>query len=306
MDKIVECVMNISEGRDLFFLERMSRIIESCPGAYLLSCSSDRDHNRSVFSFAGSPEGVLAGSWEACREAVSSLDIRVHKGVHPRIGVVDVVPFVPLLNSGLAECGRLAHELGKRMGTELLVPVFMYGEAALKPENANLADIRKGGLPGLQARISDHPPDYGPSAVHSSAGAVAIGSRDVLIAYNIDLASEDLSAAREIARLVRERDGGLPAVRALGLYLESKKCVQVSMNLTNYRNTSLVRVFEKVLQLAERRGIAVAGSEIIGHLPRAALEENAAAYLKIRDFDPSEVFIEDCLEKRIHEKKTRR
>ena len=301
MFKLIECVMNISEGRDQGFLNKISLIIESCADAYLLSCSSDSDHNRSVFTFAGTPDGILKASRRACKEAYSSLDIKLHRGVHPRIGVVDVVPFVPLKNTTLAECSELAHKLGKSIGSEFSVPVYMYGKAATVPERSNLAHIRKGELPGLTKRIHSEPPDYGPSILHPSAGAVAVGSRNILIAYNIDLDSRDLSAARKIARSIRESNGGLASVKALGLHLESRDIVQVSMNLTDYRVTSIFQVFSRVLQLAGEAGIEIKQSEIIGHLPRAALDENSVKDLKLRAFVPEETYIEDCLERLINE-----
>ena len=293
--------MNISEGRDQEFLRKMSLLIGSCADVYLLSCSSDEDHNRSVFTFAGAPGGICEASWVACKEAFSSLDIRFHSGVHPRIGVVDVVPFVPLQNTTLEECTESAHKLGKKIGSEFSVPVYMYGKAATVPERSDLSCIRRGELPGLEKRIHSEPPDYGPSRIHPSAGAAAVGSRNILIAYNIDLDSRDLSAARRIARAIRERDGGMPCVKALGLYLESRDCVQVSMNLTDYRVTSISQVFSSVLQLAGDKGIKVRQSEIIGHLPRAALEEKIADSLQIRSFVPKETYIEDCLERLINE-----
>ncbi len=293
--------MNISEGRDQGFLEKISGMIKTCPDVCLLSCSSDIDHNRSVFTFAGSPGGILEASWIVCKETYSSLDIRLHSGVHPRIGVVDVVPFIPLKNSTLEECSESAHMLGKRIGSELLIPVYMYGKAASNPERSDLAYLRKGELPGLEKKIRSEPPDYGPSRIHPTAGATAVGARDILIAYNIDLDSRDISVARRIARAIREKDGGMPCVKALGLYLKSRDCVQVSMNLTDYRVTSVSQVFSRVLQLSAQEGIEVIESEIIGHLPRAALDENSSDSLRIKSFKPEKVYIEDNLERQTDE-----
>jgi len=287
--------MNISEGRDLAVLEQIASAVTSVPGTRLLSYSNDRDHNRSVFTFAGSPENVLGSSWITCRKAVKLLDIRIHQGIHPRIGVVDVVPFVPLNDASIEECSEISHRLGRRVGLELEIPVFMYGEAALSPERSNLANIRRGGLAGLETRIKDQPADYGPAHIHPSAGAMAVGSRDILIAFNIDLESHDLSAAKRIAAAIRESSGGLPRVKALGLFLESRDCVQVSMNLTDYRITSVAEVFDKVRHLAKSEGIGIRQSEIIGHLPRAALLEADALPMKITGFNPEMVYIEDRL-----------
>lgn len=302
----IECVMNISEGRDLSFLSGLSEIIKEIPGSFLLSCSSDQDHHRSVFTFAGDAEAVLQAAWEACRESASKLDIRRHVGAHPRIGVIDVVPFVPLRNAGLAECARLAHLLGNKIGADLKIPVFMYGAAARIPERENLAEIRRGGLEGAAGRIREIPPDYGPARLHPTAGASVVGARKILIAFNIELASENLEAARDIARRIRESSGGLPCVKALGLFLESKNRVQVSMNLTDFRRTSVMDVFETVSALAGEKNIEIVQSEIIGHLPREALDEEDAGYLRLVDFEPSEIYIEDCLERRINESRQQR
>lgn len=290
--------MNISEGRNQPLLEKFSKgIKESSPEIHLFSCSSDKDHNRSVFTFAGSPQGVLEASWQACKATVSALDIRLHQGVHPRIGVVDVIPFVPLRNTSMEECSDIARQLGNRVGLDLNIPVFMYGKAAASPERSNLAWIRRGGLPGLAERMLTHPADFGPREVHPSAGATAIGSREILIAFNIDLDSRNLEAARKIAASIRESSGGLPQVKALGLFLESRDRVQVSMNLVDYRITSVARAFNEVEALARAAGINIIQSEIIGHLPREALDESEASRMKIRDFDPEKIYIEDNLEK---------
>jgi len=295
--------MNISEGRDNSFLFELSRIIGSVPDCFLLSCSSDPDHHRSVFTFAGDPEAVSRAAWEACRESASRLDIRSHQGAHPRIGVVDVVPFVPLNNGGLDECTRRAHRLGKRIGAELEIPVFMYGAAARIPERESLAELRRGGLKGAAARIRKLPPDYGPARLHPSAGAASVGARGYLIAYNINLASSDLEAARDIARRIRESNGGLPCVKALGLLLKSRNQAQVSMNLTDFHRTSIRTAFDTVAAMAGEKQISIAESEIVGHVPRKALDEEDVEHLRLEDFEPSETYIEDCLEKRINEVK---
>lgn len=302
MAEVIECVINISEGRDPEFLDTLSAVLRECPESYLLSCSSDRDHNRSVLTLAGSPCGVVEAAWIACREAVSSLDIRRHHGVHPRIGVVDVVPFVPVRETDMESCIKSARKLGARIGAGLGVPVYLYGRAASDPDRADLARIRKGELSGLAGRILRDQPDFGPPRIHPSAGASAVGARDILIAYNIDLDSRDLVLARKIARAVRESGGGIPTVKALGLFLESRGRVQVSMNLTDYRVAPIRQVFTRVQELARAENTDIAQSEIIGHLPRAALDERDCGFLRLRDFDPGETYIEDCLEKRINGK----
>lgn len=297
MEKIVECVINISEGRDNTVLRQLAAVAGSHPEAFLLNLSSDPDHNRAVFTIAGSPQGVLEASWECSRKALSILDIRLHQGIHPRIGIVDVVPFVPLLNTSMEECSELARVLGRRLGSRLHVPVFLYGHAARAPERIELSSIRRGGTAGAAARMKTHPPDFGPSRLHLTAGASAVGAREILIAFNIDLAGRSLDTAAEIAGLTRESSGGLPSVKALGLYLRERDCTQVSMNLTDYRRTSIIQVFEHVARLADRHGIQVAGSEVIGLIPRDSLAESDAGLIKIRNFIPSDIYIEDCLAK---------
>lgn len=299
MSGMVECVINVSAGRDPAKVRIIGSAIEAVSGAFLLDVSSDFDHNRSVFTFVGSPEPILEAAWRAVRMAVRLVDIRKHRGVHPRIGAVDVVPFVPLWRVPMVECVKLACSLGEWMGTQLEIPVYLYGEAARSPERRNLANIRRGEVEELRKTIGFDPlkkPDFGPSRVHLKAGASAVGARLVLVAYNVFLHSTNLDAARRIARLVRESSGGFPCVRALGLWIEKRGQVQISMNLTDYRVTSIETVFEKIRQESRKLGLEVASSQIVGLVPEKALPDRPVERLLLEDFDASRI-----LENRIRE-----
>lgn len=293
--KLVECAMNVSEGRESSRLERIAARIQSVPGVYLLEYCADADHHRSVFSFVGDPEGILEAAWEACWQAVELIDLRSHRGVHPRIGAVDVIPFIPLEGVEMQECVRLAQSLGVRLAGELGVPVYLYGEAATRPERKYLAEIRKGGFEGLQEAIQSDParaPDYGPARLHPTAGAAAVGARGPLIAFNVFLDTDRVEVAREIAGRVREKGGGLPAVQALGFHLESRRQSQVSMNLLDFRRSGLLEAFERVRQEAARRGVRVAGSEIVGLVPAEALQGLETSRLRLSDFHSGQILEE--------------
>jgi glutamate formiminotransferase len=272
MIRIVECVPNFSEGRNPETVRAIETAIAACAGVEVLRSEMDPDHHRSVITFVGTPEGVLEAAFRACETASRRIDLRTHRGVHPRIGATDVIPLVPLRNVDAAACVALACRLGERIARSLAIPVYLYGQAALKPERRELAAIRKGGFERLQEamdRDTARQPDIGPRQVHPTAGAVAVGVRDILIAYNVYLASADVHIARAIARSLRERDGGLPGVRALGLFLPAQNRTQVSMNLTDYRNTPLGTVMERIRAAARMHGVDVAESELIGLAPLA-------------------------------------
>jgi len=245
----------------------------SSAGSHLLDTHQDADHHRSVFTFAGSPDQLLASLLDLAAVAFERIDLRTHQGVHPRIGALDVVPFVPLTGATTTECVEVAQETGRRLAETFDLPVFLYADAATVPERRNLADLRRGGLTGLADRMrrSCWHPDFGPSRLHPSAGAVAVGARPPLVAFNVVLDAEDLSVARSIAAEVRAANGGPPGVKALGLRLESRGQVQVSMNLCDIERTSILQVFEAVADAAVRRGVLVAESEIVGLAPRHAL-----------------------------------
>ncbi len=292
MKRLIECVPNFSEGRDRQVVRRIEQAIVSVDGVTLLDQSMDVDHNRSVFTFAGAPDPVAAAVLRAASVAVEAIDLRRHQGVHPRLGAIDVVPFVPLRGVTADDCVNLAHQLGERLWQQLRLPCYFYGDAAFSEQRRKLENVRRGGferlrqaLPGDLSRI----PDVGGPALHPSAGAAAIGVRKFLIAFNVNLASTDVAIAKKIAAAIRESSGGLPAVKALGLELRSRNLTQVSVNLTDFERTPLHLVFETIKHEAERLGTRVVASEIVGLVPKKALETAAAHCLQIESFRPEMV-----------------
>ncbi len=288
---LVECVPNFSEGRRPEILARLAHAVRRVAGVRLLDVSADPDHNRAVFTMVGNPEAVYDAALGSAAEAVAALDLRTHQGVHPRIGVVDVVPFVPLYGASLSECVRLARRLGEALAARFALPVYLYAAAASDPARQTLAAIRRSGFEWLHAAITapDRRPDFGPARVHPTAGAVAVGAREILIAMNVDLDSTNLAAARTIARAVRESSGGLPAVQAMGVPLPSRGRVQVSMNLLDYRRTPPAAAFERVRVEAARLGIAVAAGELIGCAPAEALPPDPIQTLHLRALRPEQI-----------------
>ena len=288
MNQIVECVANFSEGRNPDILRALVAAVQSVPGVALLDETMDRDHHRSVITFAGRPFSVAEAALQAARVATGLIDLRLHEGVHPRIGATDVVPFVPIQGVTMEECVQLARLVGQRIGNELRIPVFLYEEAATKPDRRRLETIRRGGLKELAARMESEAawaPDFGPGRLHESAGATVVGARLPLIAFNVNLQTNDLTAARDIARMIRESDGGLPYVKAIGVELATRGLVQVSMNLTNYEKTPISVVFDAVQREAQCRGIGIAGTEVVGLLPQQALLQVAEQALKLERLD---------------------
>jgi glutamate formiminotransferase len=286
---LVECVPNFSEGCNAETIGAILSAVRSIPDARLLDSSSDRDHNRTVVTFAGSPAAVSEAAFAAVRCAAGRIDLRLHKGVHPRIGATDVVPFIPLREISMAECAGLARALGRLLGDELGLPVYLYGEAALRPDRRNLSDIRKGEYEGLAAAIGADParaPDFGPARL-GPAGATAVGARGPLIAFNIYLQTGDLETARAIAGKIRASSGGLPALKALGLMVGG--LAQVSMNLTDYTRTPLRRAYEAVRAEAGRRGVRIECSELIGLIPRAAAAGWTPEEIQLKDFSESRI-----------------
>lgn len=274
MDQVIECVMNVSEGRDAGLLNRISAEAGSIEGAFLLSTSADRDHNRAVLTVAGAPMPVLEAAMAASAEAVAGIDLNHHRGVHPRIGAVDVVPFVPLKGMSMGECRGLSIEFAQRFAARFEIPVYLYQEAAVSQARRELAHLRIGGFEGLRAEIehdSERWPDFGLPRLHPTAGATVVGARELLVAFNIYLDTQNVSVARQIARTVRESSGGLRGVKALGFYLEHRGMVQVSTNVTRLDETSPGDVLDAVWLEAERIGVRVVSTEVIGHLPRMAL-----------------------------------
>jgi len=298
-DKLIECVPNISEGRRREVAESVASAA-SGPGRKVIDLSMDPDHNRSVITIVGQPEGILEGALALTKKASELIDLNVHRGEHPRMGAVDVIPFIPVRGVTMEDCISLSLRVGERIAEELHIPVYLYEKSATVESRRNLATIRKGEFEGFAEKIMrpEWRPDFGEAKIHPTAGVVAVGAREFLIAYNVDLATSDLSVAKEIARAVRFSSGGLRYVKALGFPLAERGIVQVSMNLTNFKKTPILRVFELVKREAERRGVMVIGSEIVGTVPRAALYDVARMVLQVRGFSDDLVLeerIEDTL-----------
>jgi len=292
MDRLITCVPNFSEGRSRTTVRALIQAVESVPGVVLLDHTMDADHHRSVLTFVGRPETAGEAAFRAIRVATDLIDLRKHDGVHPRVGATDVVPFVPVRGVTMRDCVQLAKRLGQRVGQELEIPVFLYEQAAAHPDHAPLESVRRGGLEGLAFRMHSDPdwlPDFGPPRLHKTAGAVVIGARPPLIAFNVNLRSTNLELARTIARTIRQSNGGLPHVKAIGVELASRRMVQVAMNLTDYRVTPVHVAFEAVQAQASLHGVTIAGSEVIGLVPEAALVEAAADALRLEGFDAAQV-----------------
>ena len=295
--KLIECVPNFSEGRRQEVINSIADAIRSTPGVTLLDVESNPDHNRSVISFVGESGPVKQAALAASGKAIELIDLTKHKGEHPRMGAVDVVPFVPLSGATMDDCIALANDFGREFAERFHVPVFLYEEAASMPERRNLADVRAGEFEGLRDKIGRDPtkkPDFGPDKIHATAGATAVGAREILIAYNVNLGTNDLAIAKKIAHQLRAKDGGLTYVKALGFELKERGIVQVSMNLTDYHKSQLFKAEELVELFAKRYGVPVAGSEIVGLVPMDALVDTAEFYLKLENFSREQV-----LEKRL-------
>ncbi|OLC48444.1 MAG: glutamate formimidoyltransferase [Acidobacteria bacterium 13_1_40CM_2_64_6] len=288
---LIECIPNISEGRRPDVVADMASAIRAVPGVRLLDFSSDASHNRSVFTLAGDAAGVEQAVMALFERAVAAIDLRTHHGEHPRMGAVDVVPFVPIEGVTMAECVALAKKVGAAVADRFKIPVYLYEDASTNPARKNLEDIRRGEFEGLAAKMATQgwAPDFGPSAPHPSAGAAVIGARMALIAYNINLATDRLDVAKKIAAAIRHSSGGYRYVKAAGFKLEDRGIVQVSMNLTNYEKTPIFRVFETVKREAERYGVSILESEIVGLVPSAALNAAAEFYLQIEGFKSDQV-----------------
>src|SRR5712691_8746228 len=281
---LVECVPNFSEGRNAATIEALRLALTSVPGVRLLDVQSDAAHNRSVFTFVAPPDPSVEAALAAMRVATERIDLSRHTGEHPRMGATDVVPFVPVRDATMDDCVALARRLAERAATELQVPIYLYAKAATRPERERLPDIRKGEFEGLRERIGGDPaadPDFGPRRSHPTAGATAIGARPLLVAYNIYLDTADVTIAKEIARTIRSSSGGLPAVQASGFEVGGK--AQVSMNLLDIDTTPLAVVFAAVQAEAQRRGVRVLRSEVVGLIPERAILGAAAAGLKLSD-----------------------
>lgn len=295
---LLECVPNISAGRDLTAVDAVAQAISRIAGTLLLHRTSDEDHNRSVITFAGPPGAVAEAAFATVQQATKLIDLTVHRGVHPRVGALDVLPFVPIRGLSLEDCVDIAHEVGERIWRELGIPVYFYEAAARRPDRIKLENVRRGQFEGLREAAPlavARQPDLGGPSLHPTAGAVIVGARKFLIAYNINLKSADLELARSIASKIRERDGGLPGIKALGLRLRSRELVQVSLNITDYEKTPVPVVYAEVEKLAAAHGVEVAESELIGLIPRAAIDLAWAPRLKLSNFS-SERIVEAKIE----------
>ncbi len=289
---LVECVPNFSEGRRRDIIDAIANTIRATPGVTLLDVEANADHNRSVITFVGEPEPVKQAALAAGQKAVELIDLNHHKGEHPRMGAVDVIPFVPVSGITMEDCVTLAREFGREFAEKLDVPVFLYEEAATAPDRRNLADVRAGEFEGLRDRIGRDPskkPDYGPEKIHPTAGATAVGAREILIAYNVNLGTSSLNIAKKIAHELRSKDGGLAYVKALGFELKERGIVQVSMNLTDYRKSQLFKAYEMVKLFAERHAVPVVGSEIVGLTPMDSMVDTAEFYLRLENFSRDQV-----------------
>jgi len=287
---VIECIPNVSEGRRLDVIDACTAAIVAT-GAHLLDVKPDATHNRTVFTFAGAPAAVEAGAVALFDTALAHIDLRHHHGEHPRLGAVDVTPFVPIEGATMADCVAIARRVGETVAARHQLPVYLYEEAATSPARRNLEDIRRGEFEGLAAKMQkpEWAPDFGPAAPHASAGASVVGARMPLIAYNINLATNRLDVAKKIATAIRHSSGGYRFVKAMGIALESRGIVQVSMNLTNYEKTPIFRVFDLVKREAERYGVSVLESEIVGLVPSAALNQCVEYYLQLEGFTSAQV-----------------
>src|SRR5215211_2831258 len=287
--QLIECIPNFSEARRPEVIDQIMAAIQSVDDVRLLDRSSDLDHNRTVLTFAGSPFAVEEAAFRAIKTASELIDLDNHTGEHPRLGATDVVPFVPLNGASMDDCIAIAKRLGERVGSELSIPVYLYEAAATRPERANLENIRKGQYEGLRAEIESDPerqPDYGPAKL-GTAGGTVIGARNPLIAFNVYLTTDEVDIAKKISRAIRNSSGGLRHVKALGLLVEGR--AQVSMNLTNFRETPIARVVETIRREAQRYGVGVHHSELVGLIPQEALVDAAVWYTQLDQFDKAQV-----------------
>ena len=291
MARIIESVPNISEGRRPEVLEAAAGAMKLVPGLRVLDVQSDADHNRSVLTVVGDERALKDGLLALFEVATSRIDLRGHQGAHPRVGAVDVVPFIPIEDASMKDCVALAREVGQAVAERFEIPVFLYEEAASAPHRRNLEDVRRGQFEGLAERMRDPlwKPDFGPAEPHPSAGAVVVGARMPLIAYNINLGTADVEIARRIAKAIRQSSGGYRFVKAMGVMLEERNVAQVSINMTDYKKTPLFRVFETVRSEAARYGVSVIGSEIVGLVPSEALIDAAGHFLRLEDFDAAQI-----------------
>ena len=298
MAKLIECVPNFSEGRNKEVVEKIVDEIRKIENVKLLDYSMDADHNRAVVTFVGEPEGVIEAAFNATKRAAEVIDMSKHTGGHPRMGATDVIPLVPISDVTMEECVEYSKILGKRIGEELNIPVFLYEKSATSRERENLADVRRGEYEGMREKLKkeEWKPEFGPAELNVKAGVTAVGARPPLIAYNVNLGTNDLDIAKKIAKAVRAKTGGFTYCKAIGLEIKERNIVQVSMNLVDYTKTPIFRVFDTIEREANRYGVNVIGSEIVGLVPMQALVDVADYYLKLENFNSAQI-----LEKKIFE-----
>jgi len=297
MAKLVECIPNFSEGRDAAVVEQIADTARSIAGVTLLDYSMDASHNRSVFTLVGSPEGMEEAAFALCKKASEIIDMTKHSGEHPRMGATDVIPFVPVKDMDAKECVEISKRVGERIAKELGIPVFLYEDSATNPDRVNLAKVRKGQFEGMPEKLTQEEwaPDFGERKIHPTAGVVAVGARMPLVAFNVNLSTSDVEIASKIAKKVRSISGGFKYVKAMGVLLEDRNVAQVSMNMVNYEGTALYTVFEAIRAEADRWGVHIIGSEVIGLTPAKALIDCAEYYLKIENFDYAKQVLENHL-----------
>ncbi len=295
MAPLLEFVPNFSEGKDRRVVDAIVAAMTGVAGVKCLGVELDASHHRAVVTLAGPAGAVADAAFVGCKEAMARIDLRHHRGEHKRMGAMDVCPFVPLAGATMADAVATAEAVGERIGRELGLPVFLYADAARRPGRVKLGDFRNKEFEGLMGLVGSDPefaPDFGPVRMHPTAGAVAVGARRFLIAYNVNLATADVQVAKDIAKAVREKDGGFAKVQAMGFFLDDKQLSQVSMNLLDFETTSIRTVFDKVAELAKARGVEVAESELIGLAPAAALDAATARHIRLPAFDPQQQIVE--------------
>lgn len=298
MARIIQCVPNFSEGQNKEIIEKIVEEIRVVEEVKLLDYSMDKDHNRTVVTFIGEPEKVIEAAFNACKVASELIDMKNHKGEHPRMGATDVIPLIPISDVTMEEAVELSKRLGKRIGEELNISVFLYEKSASSIDRENLADVRRGQYEGMEAKLKEDnwTPDFGPVELNREAGVTAVGARMPLVAFNVNLGTDDVSIAKNIAKSIRSSGGGFKYCKALGIEIKERNIVQVTMNMVDYTKTPLFRVFDVIEREAKRYGVNVIGSEIIGLVPMAAMVDVADYYLRVENFDHSQI-----LEKRMME-----
>jgi len=297
MAKLIECIPNFSEGQNQEVIDGLVNVAKSVPGVNLFDYSSDKSHNRSVFTLVGDEEGIQEVAFQLVKYASEHIDMTKHHGEHPRMGATDVVPFVPIKDVSVEECVEISKNVAKRINDELDIPIFLYEDSATNPMRKNLAKVRKGQFEGMPEKLleKDWAPDYGERKIHPTAGVTAVGARMPLVAFNVNLDTDDVTIAKKIAKIIRGSSGGYKYCKGIGIMLEDRNIAQVSMNMVNYEGTPLYRTFETIKFEAKRYGVNIIGSEVIGLTPAKALVDCAEYYLQVEDFDYQKQVLENHL-----------